>query len=190
MRSWGFGPRSTPRALRHPGFTVIELLLVILILGTLAGLSAPKLRGSYERLRVTESANSLRSAIRMARELSITESVPYRVAIDISEGTYWIEKWMEGEGRYERAQSKWGGTHRLSDGIEMSSAPESVGFGPDGRAEYPDLGRGLGAIAPGPVVGRPESEETRIVLTNELGQSRAVVLDIITGRVWVEVQGT
>jgi prepilin-type N-terminal cleavage/methylation domain-containing protein len=185
---------------RRTGFTVIELLLVILIVGTMAGLSAPKFRGSYERLRLTESANSLRGAIRVARELAITEGVTHRVTLDVVDRSYWVERQSTDEMRYEKAQGRWGRAHRLANGIELAATPEVVGFGPDGRVAWLDVSRHEGATAISPpdheryapaLAGRsgmePEAFVTVLVLTNELGDSRSVLVDNITGRTWVEV---
>lgn len=185
---------------RNPGFTMIELLLVILIVGTMAGLSAPKLRGSYERMRLTESANSLRSAIRMARETSITEGIPHRVALDLVDRAYWVEKQSTDGSRYDRLQSRWGRGRGLPDGIHVASAPEAIEFGPDGRvAGFRRWSRGAddatgylrhggdASARAGRIEGGPGSAVSVIVLMNELEESRSVIIDNVTGHTWVEM---
>jgi Tfp pilus assembly protein FimT len=175
---------------RRGGFTVVEILLVVLILGTLAGLAAPQLRGSYERMRLAECAGSLKNAIRMARELAITEGTPHRVVIDKTDGRYWVERQSEGGGRYESARDKWGSVRRIPEGIRIVSAPAAVSFRQDGRAIELDLSGAGEASDEYRSGGRSDQEHLRISLVNEMGDAASVVLETITGRVWVEAQRT
>ena len=52
-------PRHSARRLAHRGFTLVELLLVLVILGTLAAIVLPKFSGTTERARRTQAQTQI-----------------------------------------------------------------------------------------------------------------------------------
>ncbi|MBK9571346.1 MAG: GspH/FimT family pseudopilin [Rhodoferax sp.] len=58
------------------GFTIIELLVVIVILGVLAALAAPSFTETIKRYRVNSIRDSMTSAIQLAKSDAIRRRVP------------------------------------------------------------------------------------------------------------------
>ena len=51
---------------RHQGFTLVEIMLVVVIIGILAALVIPKIAGSSERARVTAAQADIKGGIKSA----------------------------------------------------------------------------------------------------------------------------
>jgi type II secretion system protein H len=173
---------------RPAGFTVIELLLVMLIIGTMAGLSAPRLRSGYERLRLNEAASSIGRTIRMAREAAITEGTVYRIQFDGDRRSYRVERMAVEGSTYEAPGRRWAGPSTLPDGIEMSVVPLGLGFSPNGRAFLVD-GTAGDRAGPDDTWSGAVEETAELVLTDGAGESVALVVDMVTGGVRMEAGG-
>ena len=64
---------------RSPGFTLIEMMFTVLILGTMLVLGVPGLRDFFRNSRMTAAANDLLADINIAR----TESIKRRVVVTV-----------------------------------------------------------------------------------------------------------
>ena len=68
--------------LHDPGFTIIELLVVLIITGLLASLVAPKLFATYERIEATAEEKKLRELIEFAKSRSFLRQIPFIIRFD------------------------------------------------------------------------------------------------------------
>ena len=79
----GFGaPGERCRAMRprpRGGFTALELVVVVAILGILAAIGMPALLGTLERYRVEAGASELAGALRRAQALALSQGGFFRV---------------------------------------------------------------------------------------------------------------
>ncbi len=117
------------------GFSLLELLLVIAIMGMLAAVVLPSLPGALESARLRGSAGEVRATFTLARTLAVSESRSRAVAFDLGRGEYGID----GDPR------KWA----LPEGIRVAAlrpgdaAPEGgvlrVRFYPDGSADEAEV---------------------------------------------------
>ena len=73
------------------GFTLIEILAVVLILGLLASVALPTLGVRTGRL-LHEEARRLAADLEFARQQTVMTGIPYRVFIDL-EGEAWRVEW-------------------------------------------------------------------------------------------------
>ena len=72
------------------GFTVTELLLVLVLIGVLSAISMPALKGFAATRRLKASAYSLRSLLTFARDMAITDRTTYLVVMNLDNGQYWL----------------------------------------------------------------------------------------------------
>ncbi|HEY4187816.1 MAG TPA: type II secretion system protein [Polyangia bacterium] len=74
----------------HSGFTLIEILVVLAIVGILAGLSIRGLR-SLARSDLRASVTHMAGAIRYLFDRASTTGKYHRLVIDLDQGKYWAE---------------------------------------------------------------------------------------------------
>jgi general secretion pathway protein H len=65
------------------GYTLIEVVLVLVVLAVAAGVIAPSIGRSVESLRFRAEVAGIGSFLRSAREQAITQNIPYQVAVDL-----------------------------------------------------------------------------------------------------------
>lgn len=64
-RPYNFGPAARPRTGRHRGFTLVEILIVIIILGILASIVVTRVGAATEDTRRTSFASALHTFLRL-----------------------------------------------------------------------------------------------------------------------------
>jgi type II secretion system protein H len=74
----------------HRGFTLIELVVVIVVLGVMIALIAPRL-GDIGDADLKRSARHLTGTIRFLRDEAQAKKKVYRLVFDIEGGHYWAE---------------------------------------------------------------------------------------------------
>lgn len=75
---------------RRAGFTLIELMAVVTIFALLAGFVAPNL-GILSSRRLKLQAEQISAQLELARQRAIVTGIPHRLAIDLENGSYWLE---------------------------------------------------------------------------------------------------
>ncbi len=83
------------------GYTLIELIIVLAIIGTVVSMSVPFVSSFLFRTNLQSSAEDMVSTLRWARRLAITKREEYRVVFDPQRGKYWLED-KEGNAEGER----------------------------------------------------------------------------------------
>ena len=64
------------------GFTLIEMMIVAVIIGTVASLSVPSFQRSYDRHKFTNGQQEVVSALKKARSYAISSKEPHGIYID------------------------------------------------------------------------------------------------------------
>jgi len=126
----------------HEGFTLLELILVMVIISTVLAMAAPSLRGFFSSRKTHDAAANILSLIRFARSQAISEGRTYRLNFDQGRGIYWLTSNREG-GAFSGLNSEFGREFLLPDDttIELEKADDKNGTGkyitffPQGMAE-------------------------------------------------------
>jgi type II secretion system protein H len=84
-------PHSAFRIRHSKGFTLIELMVVIVVLGVMMGLVIPRL-GDIGEANLKRSARHLTGMIRFLRDEAQAKKTRYRLRFDIKDGKYWAEE--------------------------------------------------------------------------------------------------
>jgi len=123
------------------GFTLIEMILVIVFLGVIAGISAPLFKNTYSEFSLEDYAYQLESTLRYAQQMAIIDRVNYRLKIDPEKYTYWIEKVVQKEEGeiYQKISSRFGRCVTLPDGLSLSSGNSEIVFYPDGQSTRTEI---------------------------------------------------
>lgn len=126
------------------GFTLIELVLVMLIIGLLLAIVAPALGGLLRSQRMDQSARTIIALLQEARARSAADAKPYRLAIDTEDNTCWLEA-LTPEG-FERPRATAGKVVELESKllIELQGGTEEgellyVRVDPDGTGELAQI---------------------------------------------------
>ena len=146
---------TSPRT-RGAGFTLIEILLVVAILGVIAGLSLPDFQKTYERIELSQAANNIAYLMRYAQSRSIIQRRNLQFICDSDGKRYWltqearlpieekgggqarlpIEEKMGGQGSrvsFEKLSGRWGRIFKIPREISVQAEDSSVSFSPDGK---------------------------------------------------------
>lgn len=84
-------PRAHSRG--HSGFTLLEMMAVVLIIALLSGIALPNL-GIFRARALRMEARDLSGQMALARQQAIVTGKPHRLLIDLDHSSYWIEWWV------------------------------------------------------------------------------------------------
>jgi prepilin-type N-terminal cleavage/methylation domain-containing protein len=86
-------PRNRSRAFSRPGFSLIELVLVLFIAGILGAIAAPRVWATNGRARAHASAKRVAADLEYARSQAVTTSAPVTVYFSAARSAYGIPGW-------------------------------------------------------------------------------------------------
>jgi len=131
--------RTTDR--RPGGFTLLELILMLVLISTVLALAAPSLRGFVRSRETANAAARILALTQYARSQAISEARPYRLHVDGSSNLCWLaSQWC---GTYVELGREMGrpfalppgAVVRLTDASGQASPLSWVQFYPDGRTD-------------------------------------------------------
>jgi len=163
---------------RGSGFTLLELLVVLLIISLISAWVGPRLAGSLGRMTVESAARQVASALRFARSRAVTEKMPYRAVFRMDPARMVVEPYSETEPAEDNADPTDASIPRKAvafpDGIrilsEVSPAGETVTMDGFEIVFFPSGGASGGAVT----------------LTDGAGRRLSVAVDFITGSVKID----
>jgi len=88
------------------GFTLLELILVMIILCTVLSMAAPSLRGFFSSRQIKDIAEQMVALTRYAKTQSVYESQYYRLNFDPDKRQYWLSCLEKGD--YQRLKNDFG----------------------------------------------------------------------------------
>ena len=72
------------------GFTLIEILIVVALIGVLAGITAPTVAAGIDRYNVISAGQQVASTIRAARFQAVARNLRLELRFDTDAGTYQV----------------------------------------------------------------------------------------------------
>ena len=75
---------------KDKGFTLLELIMVMVILSTVLAMAAPSLSGFFGSRQTHDTAAQILALTQLARSQAISEGIVYRLNFDTVERTYWL----------------------------------------------------------------------------------------------------
>lgn len=99
------------------GFTLLELILVMVILSTVLAMAAPSLRGFFASRRTHDTAAQILALTQLARSQAISEGTIYRLNFDTRERTYWLT--AQRAGVFEKLKTGFGQVYTLAKDMNV-----------------------------------------------------------------------
>ena len=72
------------------GFTLLELVLVLLLMGLIAGLTLPFVVSTLDRIKLQSEVRQIASAIQFTRSEAISRKTLFIFNVDIDKSQYWL----------------------------------------------------------------------------------------------------
>ncbi|HVE39290.1 MAG TPA: GspH/FimT family pseudopilin [Planctomycetota bacterium] len=162
---------------RRGGFTLIELILVMVVIFTLATIVAPRFSDSFPSLQVRTSTERLFAWARKARTDAALTGCRQRLLMDSSKKKFWIEvesRPLKEAGKFKKLSGAWEEVQlpdeilfELIEGAETDpndSARRYIEFRPDGT-----------------------STEATVILSNENGDRQTLRVEAATSKIYIEL---
>ena len=106
---------------RNEGFTLLELIVVMLILAAMTGAVIPVLRGTLIETRAGSGVSDLVATMKYAQSRAVTDVREYRVYFSEEENGYWLMVEIgreEGATLFEDLDEREGEFRKLPHGLE------------------------------------------------------------------------
>jgi Tfp pilus assembly protein FimT len=150
-----------PRHLFREGFTIIEILLVVIILLAVVGLTVPSFGPAYARLQLKKTAEDLVFVMRYAQSRCVMSNRRIRLELDAQGSGYQLMQASPSDGRqapdrdeegeaFEPVGGRWGRAFKIPPEIVVQSDGPFVYFFPDGSIEKREISVCRRALPTGP----------------------------------------
>jgi len=123
------------------GFTLIELVLVILFISIITALSTPLFRNTFSELELKNTTFNLSKIINYAQEMAIIDKASYKLNFDFDGGAYWLTKsyFVDRKQTFTKLEGKYGRKFYFPDGLALTASKKEIVLYPDGRSDTAEI---------------------------------------------------
>ncbi|OFW14992.1 MAG: hypothetical protein A3H29_03310 [Acidobacteria bacterium RIFCSPLOWO2_02_FULL_67_21] len=107
------------------GFTLIEILIVVALIGILAGITAPTVKAGIDRYSVISAGQQVGSTVRAARFQAVARNRLLELRFDTGAGTYQVFD--------DTTNVAVGNVQTLTAGVSFDAGTVDIPFETDGR---------------------------------------------------------
>jgi prepilin-type N-terminal cleavage/methylation domain-containing protein len=166
---------------RYHGFTLIEMIVVISIIGILAIFSVPYFGGFTNRTKLDSACRTWISYAHYARSQAVMQGLNYRLTCDLDQQSYWLtyETLSTGvAGQYISSGDTWGHPVAIDSSLRIASIQVDQNTPQES---------GVVVI---PFTTRGTTNDTIVTFRNHDNEDRQVVLAGITGLAKIQAADT
>jgi len=177
------------------GFTLLELLVVLVIISIMAAFVGPRIAGSMSSLTLKTAAKKVAASLRYARSQATSESRPYFVLFDLDKGRLTIkfgqtatkeDKEKEAaEGGQDPGASEGMADEAVKDRFKVYALPEGVRF----DKVVSDKNEAASDIFQIVFFPNGGSSGGEVLLENDRGRRYNISVDFVVGTVRLEEVG-
>ena len=127
------------------GFTLIEILLVIVLLVTIGGLAIPNLNQTFSRVQLNQTANDMAYLMRYAQSRAVIQRLICQFVLDTENKRYWITQAQDSSQEdsdlngskpsFTKISGRLGRALTIPLAIDVQAENPTVQFYPDGRMD-------------------------------------------------------
>jgi type II secretory pathway pseudopilin PulG len=121
------------------GLSLLELLVVVVIIGSLVSLSLPRFRSTFNNLRFDSFCQDLANRMRYLRERASLEQEIYRMEVDHENKIIRIEVAEGGTQDFKAVRGLLGRSISIPQGYEVTIEEPQIIFFPDATIEGSDI---------------------------------------------------
>ncbi len=129
------------------GFTLIELVVVLILIGISVALVAPKISHSLERAQFRKDIRSLSAMLTLARSQAIAHKIPYALSIDLDKRHVWVDTAQQQSTKQEKYITRLPLSH--TDTLRVKVQKHEKASGTSTFVFYPNGSSGGGTIQMG-----------------------------------------
>ncbi len=184
--------KPTPYADGKSGFTLMELMVVLVLISIMTAMILPEMRGTYEEAVLSSTGRQLADAVGVAYSQSVTAQRAHRLRIDTAAHRYLIEQRVSGDpgNRFVPARDLPGGEGVLDARIAIQLCQPGEDFSEATEAGSPIEPREAEPLAGGAdtIVFYPDgtADAREIQLEDRDGFRLAVRINPVTARVQIK----
>jgi prepilin-type N-terminal cleavage/methylation domain-containing protein len=166
------------RRRRNPGFTLVELILVMVVIFTLATVVAPRFSDFFPSLQVRKSTEHLMAWARKARADAAITGTRQRLYLDAAKRKFWIEhepRPIKEPGKFVALSGAWM-EEVLPEGVEIESVEKAETDSGSSGVRYIEF--------------RPDGtcSDATVVLSNDNGDRQTLTIEGATSKIIIEPQ--
>jgi prepilin-type N-terminal cleavage/methylation domain-containing protein len=130
------------------GHTLLEMLVVMGILGTLAAVGVPALRAATTQAQIVGAADKFQADFLLARSIAVRSGCQTAIRFELQDGLWYVSSYSDGNGDGVRSEDiRSGRDQRIGGPRRLDPGASDVRIGINPGVPEPPPGRGLLSVS-------------------------------------------